>query len=728
MGPSPYTASSGLVAACTSSALRAPSDAIASSCKRTLGCDDDASDTAAKFLRVEAGSRNVNPVGGGYATVLGCTDSDVAAVVAAAAEAKEAAYILAVMQPEARSWIAMFEALAVRTLGQHVPCSVGCFDRELWVRLAEFERRLHLSVPSAATLTTRSMLVLAAADAADAADAGTATPGWYHPTDEELISWRTAVFAALVRGLPDVASVVVGDPLASQAATARVTRLAKTAQLTTMVWSELRGMHPLPPPRRELQVELIPKLQTCSVSVQEGVLRAFEMVLAEYSHLVITAHRGGSLDEDDDPDRYDTRNLDDWKQIVYVMKRRVDELMIGVCRDLRDNKIDHADHERIVMLCDRLSPAVLLAPLRKSCPYLQAFLERYLSERGLPCDAAPSPYGWVERMTIYKDCLFRDTDAGPHMLSRRFDATLLCTINAHAIGMVMYSDVCVGPQAGQAREPAANPRACIESATSCAFYTSVRHRMRLLAPTAFPGIFPSVGDAILAFTRQRLESMDDRKLYVSPPLHADKWRAKLALQPHIVMSRFDGEPGAQSALPDAGAADTAGSETVTVAVTAEAVAIAADATSTVAVAADATETVAVAVTADVTASETAAAQAVATTDSMSDAASQPDAHKATSSTPTCGAEDCEICSGRMWEQFCAHESRETTRLIRNCNARHANAMLKCDAFGFCPLTLDAKAGRAISVQMLKCGDPLYHFLCKDGSSFYTHEVEVDQEA
>lgn len=127
------------------------------------------------------------------------------------------------------------------------------------------------------------------------------------------------------------------------------------------------------------------------------------------------------------------------------------------------------------------------------------------------------------------------------------------------------------------------------------------------------------------------------------------------------------------------------------------------------------------------ASKTAATKAGAAADSLCHAASQLDTDKGACFTPTCGEEDCEICSGSTWEQFCAHETQETTRSIKNLNARLASAILNRDAFGFCPSTLDPKMGRAISVHMLKCGDPLYHFLCEDGSCFYTHEVEVVQE-
>jgi hypothetical protein len=91
--------------------------------------------------------------------------------------------------------------------------------------------------------------------------------------------------------------------------------------------------------------------------------------------------------------------------------------------------------------------------------------------------------------------------------------------------------------------------------------------------------------------------------------------------------------------------------------------------------------------------------------------------------PTCGAEDCDICSGRAWEQLCGHETEETTRLIKNSNARLANAMLDRHAFGMCHLTEGEKKGKAVSVHMLQCGDPLFLFLCDDGSAFYTHEVE-----
>lgn len=138
-------------------------------------------------------------------------------------------------------------------------------------------------------------------------------------------------------------------------------------------------------------------------------------------------------------------------------------------------------------------------------------------------------------------------------------------------------------------------------------------------------------------------------------------------------------------------------------------------TSAVSAVADAEEAVA----------KTTASSAPAIGSSGAVAAKTDNTHGPKSSTPSCGDDDCEICSGSLLKQYYPLQSKETTRIIKNVNAQFAHAMLDRDALGVCPLTTDVKQGKAVSVHMLDCGDPLFHFLCKDGSCFYTHDVEVE---
>ena len=259
--------------------------------------------------------------------------------------------------------------------------------------------------------------------------------------------------------------------------------------------------------------------------LQEGVIRALAMVIAEYAHLMILldSHKDGIVlpaTTEGEGEEYIPKDLNNWNRIICSIKdhlRFVEFSLNGA----------ETDHQSILELCGEF--LALLKSDSGLIRRLREFLGDYLKKRGLPHDTAPSPFGRWNRMGIYEEYVCRSQ---AHIRSNKFDRTILCTINGgYPIGSVMYTDTycprCCDVR-GMTGENVSGPFARIEAITACAFYTTARYEDTTQ--------FPSVGDSLLEYARSAAAAHGDRKLHVEPLPDAESWRAKLAGKPYVVMA------------------------------------------------------------------------------------------------------------------------------------------------------------------------------------------------
>ncbi len=93
----------------------------------------------------------------------------------------------------------------------------------------------------------------------------------------------------------------------------------------------------------------------------------------------------------------------------------------------------------------------------------------------------------------------------------------------------------------------------------------------------------------------------------------------------------------------------------------------------------------------------------------------------------CANEYCTICDGSEWKEMHPDESPDITRSIRNYNAKLACSYLHKKATALNPTTDEIVKGTASECHLLECGDPLFRFVCDNGTSLFVHEVELVEE-
>jgi hypothetical protein len=240
-----------------------------------------------------------------------------------------------------------------------------------------------------------------------------------------------------------------------------------------------------------------------------GVLRALEITLAEYAYTVIH-------DDDEGLVGSSLAVRSDWKILIEDIEEILETL------ELKELPVEART------LVQKLLP--LFPSSTPSVHVFKHFLAHYLRERSIPGDTVPNLQGRSARRAVFREYFLNKS---PHLQSKRFATTLLCTVCGHAVGCVMFSPECYEAiwttDFPHFTEGVAVAR--MESIVTCGFYTQNRFTKRSLE-LCTP---PSVGEAFLLYTANIMAQLNGRKMVVEPLRKAVAWRAKLSHAAHVLL-------------------------------------------------------------------------------------------------------------------------------------------------------------------------------------------------